>query len=49
MDLSEGIANLVVIGLERAQCQDLEAARQSARLRTTLIDAMTHEFKTLSL
>jgi two-component system sensor histidine kinase KdpD len=46
----EGIANLVAIGLERARAQDLaeqvEAARQSEQLRTTLIDAMAHEFKT---
>ena len=46
----QGIANLVAIGLERARAQDLahqiEAARQSERLRTTLIDAMAHEFKT---
>ena len=46
----QGIANLVAIGLERARAQDLaheiEAARHSERLRTTLIDAMAHEFKT---
>src|SRR5207302_2555550 len=46
----QGIANLVAIGLERARAQGLaeqvEAARQSERLRTTLIDAMAHEFKT---
>lgn len=46
----QGIANLVAIGLERARAQDLasqiEAARQSERLRTTLLDAMAHEFKT---
>jgi two-component system sensor histidine kinase KdpD len=46
----QGIANLVAIGLERARAQDLahqvEAARQSEQLRTTLIDAMSHEFKT---
>jgi two-component system sensor histidine kinase KdpD len=46
----QGIANLVAIGLERARAQDLaheiEAARQTERLRTTLIDAMAHEFKT---
>ena len=48
--LLNGIANLVAIGLERARTQDLaqqvEAARQSEQLRTTLIDAMAHEFKT---
>jgi two-component system, OmpR family, sensor histidine kinase KdpD len=45
-----GIANLVAIGLERASAQRLahqiEAARQSEQLRTALIDAMAHEFKT---
>lgn len=46
----QGVAHLVAIGLERARAQDLaqqiEAARQSEQLRTTLIDAMAHEFKT---
>jgi two-component system sensor histidine kinase KdpD len=46
----QGIANLVAIGLERARAQDLahemEAARQTEQLRTALIDAMAHEFKT---
>jgi two-component system sensor histidine kinase KdpD len=46
----QGIANLVAIGLERARTQDLasqiEAAQQSEKLRTTLIDAMAHELKT---
>lgn len=46
----QGIANLVAIGLERARAQDLasqiEAGRQSEKLRTTLLDAMAHEFKT---
>ncbi len=46
----QGIANLVAIGLERARAQDLahqvEAARRSEQLRTSLIDAMAHEFKT---
>lgn len=46
----QGIANLVAIGLERARAQDLaqqiEATRQSEQLRTTLIDAVAHEFKT---
>lgn len=45
-----GIANLIGIGLERAKAQDLAhqvaAARESEQLRTTLIDAMAHEFKT---
>jgi len=46
----QSIANLVAIGLERAKAQELgheiEVARRSERLRTTLIDAMAHEFKT---
>jgi two-component system sensor histidine kinase KdpD len=46
----QSIANLVAIGLERAKAQELanevEAARRSDRLRTTLIDAMAHELKT---
>jgi two-component system sensor histidine kinase KdpD len=46
----QGIANLIAIGLERARAQDLasqiEAARQSEKLRTSLLDAMAHEFKT---
>lgn len=46
----QGIANLVAIGLERARAQELsaqiEAARQSEKLRTSLLDAMAHEFKT---
>jgi two-component system sensor histidine kinase KdpD len=46
----QGIANLVAIGLERARAQELaqqiEAAQQSEQLRTTLLDAMAHEFKT---
>lgn len=45
-----GVANLVAVGLERARAEELaqraEAARQSEQLRTTLIDAMAHEFKT---
>ncbi len=46
----QGIANLVAIGLERARAQQLahqiEATKRSEQLRTTLIDAMAHEFKT---
>jgi two-component system sensor histidine kinase KdpD len=46
----QGVSNLVAIGLERARAQDLahqvEVAQQSEQLRTTLIDAMAHEFKT---
>jgi two-component system, OmpR family, sensor histidine kinase KdpD len=48
--VSRGIVNLVAIGLERARAQDLaseiEATRRSERLRTSLIDALAHEFKT---
>ena len=46
----QSITNLVAIGLERARAQDLtsqiEAARQTEKLRTTLLDAMGHELKT---
>jgi two-component system sensor histidine kinase KdpD len=46
----QGVSNLIAIGLERARAQDLahqvEAARRGEQLRTTLIDAMAHEFKT---
>jgi two-component system sensor histidine kinase KdpD len=46
----QGIANLVAIGLERVRAEQLahqvEAAKQSEQLRTTIIDAMAHEFKT---
>jgi two-component system sensor histidine kinase KdpD len=46
----QGIANLVAIGLEQARAQELaheiEMTRRSEQLRSTLIDAMAHEFKT---
>jgi two-component system, OmpR family, sensor histidine kinase KdpD len=46
----QGLANLVAIGLERARVQDAtsraEAARQSDELKSTLLDALAHEFKT---
>jgi two-component system, OmpR family, sensor histidine kinase KdpD len=46
----QSVANLVAIGLERAKAQDLahqvEVAKRSEQLRTTLLDAMAHEFKT---
>jgi two-component system, OmpR family, sensor histidine kinase KdpD len=46
----QGIANLVAIGLERARAQELasqvEAGKHSEKLRTALLDAMAHEFKT---
>lgn len=46
----QGLANLVAIGLERARAQEsasrAEAARQSEELKSTLLDAIAHEFKT---
>ncbi|HEV2383628.1 MAG TPA: ATP-binding protein [Terriglobia bacterium] len=46
----QALANLAAIGLERARVQDAanraEAARQSQELKSTLLDAMAHEFKT---
>jgi two-component system, OmpR family, sensor histidine kinase KdpD len=46
----QGMANLIAIGLERAKAQELahqmEAARQSDQMRTALLDALAHEFKT---
>jgi two-component system, OmpR family, sensor histidine kinase KdpD len=46
----QGVANLIAIGLERAKAQEMtqqvEAARQSEQLRTALLDALAHEFKT---
>jgi two-component system sensor histidine kinase KdpD len=46
----QSVANLVAIGLERARAEEMaqkiEAARQSEQLRTTIIDALAHEFKT---
>jgi two-component system sensor histidine kinase KdpD len=54
VDLSDsalqGLANLVAIGLERSRAQAsasrAEAARQSDELKSTLLDAIAHEFKT---
>ncbi len=44
------IANLTAITLERAQAQSTatraEAARQSEQLKSTMLDALAHEFKT---
>ena len=44
------IANLAAITLERAHAQDVatraEAARQSEELKSTMLDALAHEFKT---
>lgn len=52
--LSDGalhaLTNLVAIGLERARGQEAahraEAARESQELKSTLLDAIAHEFKT---
>jgi two-component system, OmpR family, sensor histidine kinase KdpD len=44
------IGNLTAITMERAQAQDVatraEAARQSEELKSTMLDALAHEFKT---
>jgi len=44
------IGNLTAIALERAHAQDAatraEAARQSEELKSTMLDALAHEFKT---
>jgi two-component system sensor histidine kinase KdpD len=46
----QGLSNLVAIGLERLRAQEAaskaEAARQSDELKSTLLDALAHEFKT---
>lgn len=46
----DAISSLVAIGLERARIQEIEglanAARQSQELKSTLLDAIAHEFKT---
>ena len=46
----QNLANLLAIGLERARTQEAvskaEAARQSDVLKSTLLDALAHEFKT---
>ncbi len=46
----QAISNLVAIGLEKVRNQEAagraEAARQSEELKSTLIDAIAHEFKT---
>jgi len=46
----QSIVNLVAIGLERAKAQEfarqVEVEKRSDQLRTTLIDAIAHEFKT---
>jgi len=46
----QALANLVAIGLEKVRSQEAasraEAARQSEALKSTLLDAIAHEFKT---
>jgi two-component system sensor histidine kinase KdpD len=46
----QALANLVAIGLEKERGQEAasraEAARQSEELKSTLLDAIAHEFKT---
>lgn len=48
--LRQGLANLVAIALEHARVQELgaqvEAAQRGEKLRTALLDALEHEFKT---
>lgn len=46
----QSLSNLVAVGLEKARNQEAanraEAARQSQELKSTLLDAIAHEFKT---
>ncbi len=46
----QSLSNLVAIGLEKVRAQEVasraEAARQSEELKSTLLDAIAHEFKT---
>lgn len=46
----QSVSNLAAIGLDRARAQQVaaqaEAARQSQELKSTLMDAVAHEFKT---
>ena len=46
----QAMMNLTAVGLEKARTQDLasraEAARQSEQFKSTLLDAVAHEFKT---
>src|SRR6185295_10192871 len=46
----QSLLNLVAIGLERTIAQEMvnraEVARRSEELKSTLLDAMAHEFKT---
>lgn len=47
---AQSVTNLAAIGLERARTQEsaarAEASRQSDELKSTLLDAIAHEFKT---
>lgn len=49
-DALESLSNLIAIGLEKARHQEVttraEAARQTQELKSTLLDAIAHEFKT---
>ncbi len=46
----QGLASLIAIGIEQAKVQkqasEIEAARRSDELKSTLLDAIAHEFKT---
>ena len=46
----QSLVNLVAVGMEKARAQDAvnraEVARQSEELKSTLLDAIAHEFKT---
>lgn len=46
----QGLAGLIAIGIERAKVQrqvsEVEAARRGDELKSTLLDAIAHEFKT---
>jgi two-component system sensor histidine kinase KdpD len=48
--VSHSLTNLVAIGIERARSREAtaraEAAQQSGELRTAVLDALAHEFKT---
>jgi two-component system sensor histidine kinase KdpD len=47
---AQSVTNLAAIGIERARAQEVaaraEASRQSDELKSTLLDAIAHEFKT---
>jgi two-component system sensor histidine kinase KdpD len=46
----QSLVNLVAVGMEKARAQEAvnraEVARQSEELKSTLLDAIAHEFKT---